>query len=404
MIGTSWRSPTPQLMILDTREAILCLRAALEALAERCGQAGAMHWLPYFLDRAVTRRRTPVLVLSLRPERSPDSSLCADDLEAAAMFFEYRIFGLHTRAVTTADTVGFTSVIAPPGERTRVAAMAARALVGCGAAIVMATCERDWQPGTLPDLATVPGSRFALRERSVGRTLRLESSLDATLAQMGKSTRFNLRYYRRRLEREGGCEYVADAAPALRGLDLQALNAAALNPVAPDEFERRVRCATELPGSFLSGLRAPDGRWLSLVGGWRQAETVVLHWQMNTAGFEKHSISTVMRSFLLEHEIGRGARTLLIYGGTGHSMRHAFQKDVVLDLLVQRRGLQGVALRWASRFFAAPDGLTGRSNFLASLLQDGEIEWRTVGSPKPERRFTGKLMASIPGPFSPSET
>ena len=399
MDGTSWPTRSSRLLILDTREAILSLRGVLEELAERCGQAGAMHWLPYFLDRGVTGRRTPILVLSLGPERSSGSSLQADDLEGAALLFEYRVFGLRTRAVTTADAVGFTSVIAPPGERTRVAATAARALVKRGAAIVLATCDRDAHPASIPSWTTLPGARVGLRERGVGRTLPLGESLDATLAQMGKSTRFNLRYYRRRLEKEHGCEYVADASPALEGTDLQALNAASLNPVAPNEFTRRVRCATQLPGSFLSGLRTPDGRWLSLIGGWRQGGTVVLHWQMNTAGFERYSLCSAMRCFFLEHEIGLGARTLLIYGGTSHSMSHAFKQDPVLDLVVRRKGLQAAALCWASRFFAASDGLTGRTNLLASLLRNGELEWRDGKPRRDERPLASELTARLPRVF-----
>ena len=158
------------------------------------------------------------------------------------------------------------------------------------------------------------------------------------LARLGKSTRFNLRYYRRRLLKEIGCEYVADAVPFLRESDVATLNANSLNPVQPEEFERRVRSASGLPGSYLCGLRTNDGRWLSLIGGWRQDGTTVLFWQLNALGFEKYSIGTAMRSFYLEDEIARGAKRLLIFGGTSHTMRHGFLEDPVADLLVQRRG------------------------------------------------------------------
>lgn len=400
MIGAKWRANAPRFLILDSREAILDLGPALEALAERCDQAGAMHWLPYFLDRAVTGCRTPLLVLRLRTECGPGVPLKPDDLEAAAMFFEYRILGLRIGAVATADAVGFTSVIAPGGERTRMAGAAARALIERGAAVVLATCEGDAPLVQLSRFPTLAYARFAFQQRSVGRVLPLLASLDATLAQMGKSTRFNLRYYRRRLEREHRCEYVADAVPALAGLDLQELNAASLNPVAPEEFARRVRCATELPGSFLSGLRTRDGRWLSLVGGWRQADTVVLHWQTNAAGFERYSLCTAMRSFLLEHEIGRGAKKLLIYGGTSHPMSRAFKQDAVVDLLVQRGGVQAAALRWAARFVATPGGVTGKGNLLAGLLRDRNLAWTSGRTPRPLCPFPAKL-ASAPGGRTP---
>ncbi len=377
----------PPLLVLDNREAILDLAPLLQSLAERCGQPGAMHWLPYFLDKAAGSRRAPFLVLLLRPEEDQGRSLTADGVEAAALFFEYRLFGLRTGAVATADAVGFNSVIAPSRERTRVAAVAARALVERGASVVLATYEgyKDTQPRGI--FADFSGVSLAARQRQVERTLRLKPTLDATLAQMGKSTRFNLRYYRRRLEKIMAIEYVPGAAAALVGADLQAINASALNPVTAAEFGRRVRSASELPGSFLCGLRSLDGRWLSLIGGWRQGSITVLHWQMNAAGLEKHSIGTVMRSFFLESEIGRGAEQLLIYGGTPHTMRHAFEQQPIADLVVRRHGPQAALLCAASRFLATPKGLLGRSNFLASTLQDATLDWVTEApAGKPQHR------------------
>ena len=382
MIRASWPTLTHNLLVLDSREAILTLAPLLELLAERCGQAGAMHWLPYFLDEAVTGRRAPYLVLVLRPEQDENRSLCVEDIEAAALFFEYRIFGLRTGAVATGDAVGFSSVIAPEQQRTQVAAMAARALVERGASVVLATYAGEGEPETKPILMGWPGVLSATRKRQVGRSLRLFPTMGQTLAQMGKRTRTNLRYYRRRLEESMHCEYVPDAAAELADVDLQGLNEGSLNPVSPAEFGRRIRSASELPGSFLAGLRTGDGRWLSLMGGWRQGTTTVLYWQMNIAGYEKQSIGTVMRSFFLEHEIGRGARKLLMYGGTSHAMRHAFEQDTVADLVIRRKGVQSRLLCWASRFFATPAGVGGRGNFLATTLQDQQLRWTASAPPQ----------------------
>ncbi len=377
----------PPLLVLDNREAILDLAPLLQTLAERCGQPGAMHWLPYFLDKAAGSHRAPFLVLVLQPEEDQGRSLTADAVQAAALFFEYRFLGLPTGAVATADAVGFNSVIAPLHERPRVAAVAARALVERGASVVLATYEGYKDPQPQDVLGGFMEVSLAGRQRTIERTLRLQPTLDATLAQMGKSTRFNLRYYRRRLEKSMALSYLPEAAAALRGADLQKINASALNPVAKAEFARRVRSASELPGSFLCGLRGPDGQWLSLIGGWRQGGITVLHWQMNAAGFEKHSIGTVMRSFFLEAEIERGAQQLFIYGGTPHTMRHAFEPQPIADLVVRRHGLQASILCAASRLLATPNGVLGRTNFLASTLQDRTLEWVTeVRTPRPDRR------------------
>lgn len=375
MLRASLPSLTPKLLVLESREAILALAPLLAQLAARCDQPGALHWLPYFLDGAVMRHRLPFLVLLLRPEETQSRSLTVEDVEAAALLFEYRICGFRTGIVGTGDAVGFNSVIAPRGQRAQVAAAASRALIERGATVVLATYECAGEPDGRGMLAGWPGVLWASRKRQVGRMLRLLPTLDATLAQMGRATRFNLRYYRRRLEKQMRCEYVADAAPLLQGADLEAMNASSLNPVGLQEFKRRVESASNLPESFLTGLRGPDGQWLSLAGGWRQGGTTVLHWQMNRAGFEKHSLGTVMRSFLLEAEIAGGARNLLIFGGTPHSMRHAFEEEAVADLIVQRKGLRAGFTCRAARWFSRQGGRFGKTNFLAELLSNPTLRW-----------------------------
>ena len=392
MLRASIPSLTRNLLVLESRESILALAPLLAELAGRCGQPGALHWLPYFLDKAILRHRLPFLVLMLRPEENQDESLSAKDVEAAALFFEYKLCGVRTGVVGTCDAAGFNSVIAPRGERARVAAAASRALMERGATVVLATYEGAGEPEGSSLMAGWPGVVWACRKRQVGRMLRLRPTLEATLAQMGKSTRFNLRYYRRRLERQMDCEYIPDAAPLLRDEDLEAINAACLNPVDPREFRRRVDSASRLPGSFLCGLRGPNGEWISLAGGWRQDGTTVLHWQSNRAGLEKHSIGTVMRSFLLEAEIAGGAQNLLIFGGTPHTMRHAFEQDPVADLIIQRKGAKAALLRLGARCFHRHAGKLVKPNFLAELLSSPGIRW--VESPAFVKK-TGSVAAIV---------
>ncbi len=365
----------PNLMILTSREAILDLAPVLQNLAERTGQPGAMHWLSYFVEKGLAAGRVPHLVLVLRPENHQGSSLCAEDLQGAALFFEYRILGRSTGVYSTGDAGGFDRVIALAADRTRIAAIALRALVQRGAHLVLATYEGYKAAEPADALAGLPGLQAAARQRHVERSMKLGSTMDATLASLGKHTRSNLRYYRRRLEKIMPLTFVPDAVAALAGADLQKMNAASLNPVPSEEFVRRVRGASTLPGSYLCGLRGPDGQWLSLAGGWRGGGQTVLHWQVNAAGFEQYSISTVMRNFLLEAEIAGGAERLMIYGGTQHSMRHAFTQQPVADLIVQRQCWQMVALRCAAHLFAMPNGLLGRSNFLARTLLDENLHW-----------------------------
>ena len=370
--------PVRQTLILDSPAAILALAPLLEDFAAKCGQSGAMHWLPYFLDPAATRRRAPRLVLLLQPEGERCERLRTEDLRGAALFYEYEVFGMKTGAVATGDAVGFSSVIGPWSERAEVAAEAARALVDRGAVVVLATYEGLSDQGAGIAFTGLPDVAFAQRQRRVARMLRLMPTLDETLAQMGKSTRANLRRYRRRLEAHTTCEFVAEAAKELAGMDFRAMNRGSLNPVAQQEFTRRVQAASELSGSFLCGLRSADGRWLALLGGWRQGRTTVLQWQMNSAGWEKFSLGTAARSYFIEQEIAHGAERLMLYGGTPHTMRSAFEAQAVADLVVRRKGVRSLALSLASRVFAGPNQMAARGNFLAATLQDKGLRWRSV--------------------------
>jgi hypothetical protein len=364
------------LLVLQGREAILRQASLLCDLAESCNQAGAMHWLEYFLDPNRVTRKPPYLVLEVRFP-SEEKNLTLKNVKSAALFFEYRVFGCHTGVFATDDAVGFRTVIAPAGERDRVAARSAQALVDLGAHIVLVTYEIGRNEPHLPNLGRcIPESRCGYRDRSVGRVLRLEPSFDAMLARLGRSTRFNLRYYRRRLLKHLPSEFVPDVRPCLDLKQMQALNRGSLNPVTDAEAELRWHSSCELPGSFVVGLRSSaEGQWLSLIGGWRQGDTTVLYWQLNAAGYERDSIGTVMRSFFLEHEIDRGARRLLIFGGTPHSIRHAFETDHIADLVVCRCGLHAAMLRLIARAFSSPSAPRRRSNYLAQILCSADLYW-----------------------------
>src|SRR5581483_5919076 len=138
--------------------------------------------------------------------QAPSGEPQAEDIVAAALFFEYRLAGVRTRVFSTDDAVGFRSVIAAPDERARFAERAACALLKSGAHVVLATHETHDQSGPAP--ASVPGTLLGYRQRRVGRMLTLAPSYEETLARMGRLTRRNLRYYRRHLALRLRVEFV----------------------------------------------------------------------------------------------------------------------------------------------------------------------------------------------------
>jgi hypothetical protein len=369
-------------VVLSGHAEVLAQSALLESLAERCDQAGAMNWLGYFLAASSFRGKKPYLVL-ITKSSTLSPSPCLDDVHAAVLLFEYRMMGFPTRAFSTDDWAGFRTVIAPEAERAAVSALAADAMFDRGAQMVLISFLQPRENAS----AFVPVMRYPALwvsgKRPVAMTLLLEPTLKATLANLGKSTRFNLGYYRRRLQAVEPCELVDDVCGLLQEHEFEALNQASLNPVEPDEFRLQVQSACNLSGGFMLGLRTRQGKWLSLIGGWRQGDVTVLHWQMNTAGYEKLSIGTAMRSYFLEHEVGRGTVRLIYYGGTPHSLGNSFEREQVTDLMVRRRSLRSAALHAMVRVLASMRSHVGINSQLVQTVGSNQLNWRSVeqGSP-----------------------
>jgi hypothetical protein len=367
-------------VILRGKAEILPVSPVLAELALRCRQPGATGWIEYFFALREFRWKTPYLVLigDARLDRRPDpAKLRAEDLSAAVLLFEYRILGLGTGVFATVDSSAFRSVVAPAAQRAAAAALASQVLLRRVAQVVIATY--DDAARRLPGAALVEAAAFpyrcAILRRSVAKTLELEDTYEATLAKLGKATRFNLGYYRRRWLAKMPCTFVPDARGLLNERELHIVNANCLNPVPFALFKLQYWAACNLQGGFLLGLRGPSGEWIGLIGGWRQETATVLHWQTNISGYEKASIGTVMRSFFIEHEIARGARTLTFYGGTPHSMQHSFVQDQAVDLVLRRDTLRASLLVLLVRVIARVQSWLGPVNFVAETLRDATLHW-----------------------------
>jgi hypothetical protein len=206
-----------------------------------------------------------------------------------------------------------------------------------------------------------------MRIRHVPRYLPLAATLEETLARMGRHTRRNLRYYRRRLETDLGATFVP--CVAMDRTQFMEVNRCSMYPVADDLAGWRYDSMGRLPGALFVGVQANDGRWLSLVGGHRRGGMTEIVWQMNRAGLPRYSLSTAMRAYLLEHEIALGTKQLEFEGGTPHSIRHSFAHVQSVDVVVLRRSLRG----WLLRRFA--DRLLPETNFVREALLDRDLLW-----------------------------
>ncbi len=356
--------------------AVLEFQPMLTSFAARCGQLGVVDYLEYFLTGPYVGPKTPCLFLvhSDPGARSP-SAVKPEHLLGAVLLYEYRVRGLDTRVYVTDDDGGERTVLAPAEVRLRLAAEVAQSLIQKGARMVLLSVRSEETPDFIVKQA--PSARrgkplmWASRERTMRRTLALQSTFDETLAPMGKHTRRNLRAARRRAEADLDAVFVPAAQISLE--EFMALNRLCSYPVPDRVSVWRYETAAKIPGGFIAGVLSRNGNWLCLLGGRRHHRVTEIGWQMNREDLEAYSPSNVMRSFLLDHEISLGTGKIYFEGGTAHSMQNAFTSDRVMDLLVSSRSLSAALLRRYAPALLPP------KNLLAEILTDQHLKWRFTG-------------------------
>jgi hypothetical protein len=311
--------------VLRGRAAILRVQPILVSLCALCEQTGAMDYLEYFLTGTDNLKKIPYLVLVEKRPNLELAELRAEDLKGAVLVYEYKVLGMPSRVFTTSDFNGSRAVIAPPSERAKISTSVGRYLMKRGAQVVMLSYAGEgnetWSQCFDGSLEGDKKRWWTSQTREVGATIVLEKTVDDTLAAMGKHTRRNLRYYRRKAEAELNCTFEGDVKHLLNKAQLTELNLASTHPVPEHVLDRRISTMKALEGLFCVGVKAPNGQWISLVGGRRHHGVSEIDWQMNRGGLEKYSVGTVIRAYLIEHEIEIGTSRLFFEGGTPHSIR-----------------------------------------------------------------------------------
>jgi hypothetical protein len=145
--------------------------------------------------------------------------------------------------------------------------------------------------------------------------LDLPRCYESFLENLGQKTRRNFRYYRRRSEALDR-RYIAEVPlpefrAATRGLLKKSVIRARRNGVA-----RALRMFAEVDRPILVGLRNSTGEWLSILGGWYESDHAVIFLQMNNdRDYPESSLCTVLRGYLIENAILRGATAILFWSG-----------------------------------------------------------------------------------------
>ena len=360
-------------------DSILRLQRVLADLSVRCGQPGVMDDVGYFLSKPGTLKRVPHLLLFSSAAVLDLERVTADDLLGAVLVYRYMVLGCGIGIFSTNDRSGRGTLVAPAALRSTLAEIATRRLMDRGVFAVLISF-RDGDTG-LPKKGSdksqpVVGStandktaQWVWRQREMPDYLTLEETFDGTLAKIGTRTRRNMRYYRKRAEAELGCVLVPRVQISER--EFLDFNRECMYAVSGKVASWRYRSLENLGTPLFMGIKDKGGRWLSLLGGRRHHDGTEILWQMNRDGLSPYSLSIVMRSYFMEHEIAHGMRKLYMEGGTAHPMRFSFVNDKVTDLVVVRRSRLGLVVPKLANLFIKPD------NDLALMLLDKSLYGRS---------------------------
>jgi hypothetical protein len=183
------------------------------------------------------------------------------------------------------------------------------------------------------------------RQAQYHTALPLGDSYDSFLHGLGDKTRRNFRYYRRRFESvhrsyvpQMELHEFGQVALQLEKLDVVGAN---LNGI-----KRGMRMMSQVQRPMLTGLRGPDGEWLSILGGWYEGDQAVVFLQMNNdQGYPQDSLCTVARGYLIESLIAMGIRKLVFWAGVGGPIARYCAPVPTVGVFLDKRTLPWRATR-----------------------------------------------------------
>ena len=155
----------------------------------------------------------------------------------------------------------------------------------------------------------------SIRFKNSHRIVPLRASYEAFLESLGYQTRRTFRRYRKKAEAEK-YSFVAK-------LSIADFESGALSIIEDDVIEVKpelVKRAKDMMGAaaepVIAGLRDADGRWVSILGGWRDDDRVTVVIQANSVKrYPQLNLSTVLRAYFCEWMILEGVKELLFWGG-----------------------------------------------------------------------------------------
>jgi hypothetical protein len=284
----------------------------MEALRRSCGQEDDITTDPlYFLANNRLSGRRPVVVTLRRPD---------GELEACVLFFEHCRFGLGLGLLRGGDGIGGGLTIGPAKLQLHYVHLATQAAL------------RHWRIHGVSLAVLAPAeecvtimrggdARRMFSARSVAHRFPLGDNYQALLARLGPRTRRSLAGKRQKLEKEKQIAFLPSLTPDQALTAMLSLQSRSTPRRDAPFYRARFGLLCDRPDFFTMGLQLADGTWLSVLSGWRRKGLTYIDLQMNDSYLKKESLSAVMRSFMLEHEIARHQDSIDFVGGTSMLLR-----------------------------------------------------------------------------------
>jgi hypothetical protein len=267
--------------------------------------------------------------------------------------------GIPTGIVSGGDETGQGGVISHPEDRIGVLEAASRILLKLPFIHTVLLSTVWSEADVLGNGPSGAGIGVNWQFRQVGFTLDLGGGREATMERLGYKMRRNLGYYKRRAEAQLGCQFLPELSAGQRVEAVEELFDKGTYQLGRQRSRQLNATLQALPGSFASGLRNSEGEWLSYVAGWRGPEGTYIDWQLNRQQPENASISTVIRSYLLDLELESRSPAVIFVGGTAPQWSRACKQVICGELLMVRRGIVGYLSRRLARRFS-PSGKIAR--------------------------------------------
>jgi hypothetical protein len=326
------------------------VRPEVEELRQRTGQSdNPLLCLDFFLGRVrLFPRDRPVLLLVRSQGR----------LEGVVYLYEKMIFGIRTGYLRGFDHLtGESSVIAQEQLRASLLQVAVHQLfIQTRVRVAWATVCQGGEKSFTTLEQVRPYLRVEASSLSREHRLKLDKTFDATLSRFGAHTRRNLRYYRRRAEKDLNASFHPELSQGESQEAFNHLKKGCFQPF-PDsvaDWWKMDGLLRTRPGYFAMGLRA-SGEWISYLVGIRTGKLTYVLMQVNHKGFSRYSLSTVMRSYFFEHEILCGQSEIKFVNGTCALFQRCCELDTCVTVSA-RRGLTALVIfNWIAPWYSAPD-------------------------------------------------